>query len=118
MAMPKSARRAALRAAIGARYGEGKLLVVDQIAVPDGKTRNLVGVLKGLGVEGSALIVVAGENPDVQRAGRNLPKVKVLLAGGLNVRDVLGHQTLLVTRDAIQAIAGRLVRKPVAGGAA
>ena len=118
LSMPKSARRAALRAALGARHGEGKLLVVDQLTVPEGKTRQLVSVLKGLGVEGSALIVVAGESVDIQRAGRNLPKVKVLLAAGLNVRDVLGHQTLVVTRDAMQAVAGRLARKGAEGGAA
>jgi ribosomal protein L4 len=44
----------------------------------------------------------------VERAARNLPKVKVLLAAGLNVYDVLGHVHLVVTRDAMVALAGRL----------
>ena len=118
LGMPKSARRAALRAAIGARHGEGKLLIIDDLQVTGGKTKQMLSVLKGLGIDDSALIVLATESVEVQRAGRNLPKVKVLLAAGLNVRDVLGHKTLIMTRDAMALLAARLTRKSVAEGAA
>lgn len=118
LSMPKSARRAALRAAVGARHEEGKLLILDTLSVPDGKTRNLVSVLKGLSIEGSTLIVLGAEEPSVLRAGRNLSKTKVLMVGGLNVRDILGHQNLIFTRDAMQLIAARLVRSKAAEGAA
>ena len=42
------------------------------------------------------------------RAARNLPKVRVLLLGGLNVYDVLKHATLVITRDALEQLAARL----------
>ena len=47
-------------------------------------------------------------NDAVMLAGRNLPKVKVLLVGGLNVYDMLKHRTLILTREALDQIVGRL----------
>src|SRR2546425_191504 len=64
---------------------------------------------KGLGLEGaSVLIVLARADAAIQRAARNLPHVKVLVAQGLNVYDVLGHAHLVLTRAALEAVAGRL----------
>ena len=56
----------------------------------------------------NALVVLASTNDAVQRAARNLPHVKVLLVGGLNVYDVLKHATLIMTRDALEQLAQRL----------
>jgi large subunit ribosomal protein L4 len=106
--LPKSARKAALRSALAARHGEGKLVVVDSLALSEPKTKRMVECLAGLGVEGSALIVLGSPNDGVMRAARNLPRVKVLLAGGLNVYDVLKHQTLVLTREALEQLVGRL----------
>lgn len=111
--LPRSARRAALASAVSVRHAEGKLLVVDRIALPEPKTRAMVAWLKGLGVEGGALIVLADSGDDpVARAARNLPRVKALPVIGLNVYDILGHPTLIVTRDAMDSLVRRL------GGAA
>jgi large subunit ribosomal protein L4 len=106
--LPKTARRAALRAALAARHAAGALLVVDHLALPEAKTKRMLECLRGLGIEGSALIVLAERDDAIMRAARNLPNVKVLLAGGLNVYDVLGHANLLVTRSALETLATRL----------
>jgi large subunit ribosomal protein L4 len=106
--LPKSARRAALRSALAARHGEGKLLVVDALTLAEPKTKRMVECLAGLGVEGSALVVLAEPNEAVMRAARNLPHVKVQLVGGLNVHDVLRHATLVMTRAALERVAARL----------
>ena len=106
--LPKSARKAALRSALAARHGEGKLIVVDALSLAEPKTKLMVECLKELGVEGSALVVLASPNDAVMRASRNLPKVKALLIGGLNVYDVLKHATLVITRDALEQLAARL----------
>lgn len=70
----------------------------------------MVQLLGGLGLDASTslLIVVAGPDLAVERAARNLPWVSVLRAEGLNTYDVLRHQRLLVTRDALDAIQARL----------
>jgi large subunit ribosomal protein L4 len=107
--LPKTARRAALRAAVAARHSTGKLLVVDGLQLAEAKTKRMVECLHGLGLDGqSVLIVLAQANDAVQRAARNLPRVKVLLVGGLNVYDVLGHATLVMTREALDRLVDRL----------
>ncbi len=107
--LPKTARRAALRAAVGARHSTGKLLVVDGLQLPEAKTKRMVECLHGLGLDGESVLVVLAQADDaVQRAARNLPGVKVLLAGGLNVYDVLGHAALVMTREALERVVARL----------
>ncbi len=106
--LPKSARRAALRSALAARHGEGKLVVVDGITLAAPKTKQMAECLRGLGIEGSVLVVLGSANEPVMLGARNLPKVKVLLVGGLNVYDVLNHHTLVLTREALEQLVARL----------
>jgi len=107
--LPRTARRAALRAAVAARHSTGKLMVVDGLQLPEAKTKRMIECLHGLGLDGeSVLIVLARPDDAIQRAARNLPRVKVLLAGGLNVYDVLGHAALLMTREALDRVVARL----------
>ena len=106
--LPKSARKAALRSALAARHGEGKLVVVDALKLSEPKTKQMVECLSGLGVEGSALVVTSSPDEGLLRASRNLAKVKVLPLGGLHVYDVLKHATLVITRDALEQLATRL----------
>src|SRR5437016_6793006 len=107
--LPRTARRAALRAAVADRHSTGKLLVVDGLQLPEAKTKRMIECLHGLGLDGqSVLIVLARPDDAIQRAARNLPRVKVLLAGGLNVYDVLGHAALLMTRQALDQVVARL----------
>ncbi len=106
--LPRSARAAALRAAIAVRHAEAKLVVVDALTLAAPKTKQMIACLAELGIEGSALVVLGGRDEAVQRAGRNLPHVKVILAAGLNVYDVLGHATLIVTREAMEQLSSRL----------
>jgi large subunit ribosomal protein L4 len=109
-ALPKKVRRAALRGALSLRRKEGALLAVDALAPSEPKTKQVVELLGRLGLDGSAsvLIVVAGADPGLERAARNLPWASVLRAEGLNTYDVLRHKRLLVTRDALDAIHARL----------
>src|SRR2546422_90638 len=107
--LPKTARRAALRAALASRHAAGTLLVVDDLSLPEPKTKQMVECLRGLGLEGASVLIVLGQaDAAIQRAARNLPHVKVLVAEGLNVYDVLGHTHLVLTRAALEAVAGRL----------
>jgi large subunit ribosomal protein L4 len=106
--LPKSARKAALRSVLAARHGEGKLVVVDALTLAEPKTKRMVECLQGLGIDGSVLVVLGAVNEPVMRAARNLPKVKVLLVGGINVYDVLKHATLVITRDALDQLVTRL----------
>ena len=105
--LPASARRSGLRSALALRLREERLVVLDAIEVADGKTRSLVQVLQSLGLT-SALIVIGGPDPMLERAARNLPTVKVLRAAGANVEDILRHEHLVLTREAVEALSGRV----------
>lgn len=105
--LPASARRSALRSALAAKVRAGDLVVVDAIEIADGKTKSVARMLDALGVA-NALIVTAEANPMLERAARNLPRIKVLRAEGANVEDILRHRYLVLTRDAVAALGRRV----------
>jgi len=107
--LSKKVRRAALRGALSHRLEEGAITVVDLLELGEFKTKRLVEILRGLGIdEGGVLIVIDAEDRFVERSARNLPRVGVLRVAGLNVYDVLHHQKLLVTKAGLDAIESRL----------
>ena len=105
--LPSSARKSALRSVLSMKVREGRVVVVDAIDIPDGKTKSVVQMVDALGVT-SALIIIAAADPMLERAARNLPTVKVLRAEGANVEDILRYQHLVLTRDAVTALSGRI----------
>jgi len=107
--LPKKMRRAALCGALSHRLGEGAVSVVDELAVEQGKTRELVARLRDLGLgDGSVLIVIPEADEKLERSARNLPWAKAIRAEGLNVYDVLRHSQLVLTRAALEAVQRRL----------
>jgi large subunit ribosomal protein L4 len=108
-ALPKKVRRAALRGALSHQLREGNIKVVDELGLAEYKTKQVAKILRDLSLEDApVLIVIAAEDPFVERSARNLPNVSVLRVAGLNVYDVLRHQRLLLTKAAVAAIGERL----------
>jgi large subunit ribosomal protein L4 len=105
--LPSSARRAALRAALALKVKEGKLVVLDQIVVEPAKTKVVAKMVADLGLT-SALFIVAAAHEGLERAARNLPRVKVLRVAGANVYDILRFEHLVLTRDAVDALSDRV----------
>lgn len=106
-AIPKKVRKAALRSALSLRKQEDAVQVVQSFAVPEMKTRLVVAELEKLGLS-DALIVTGERDTVLERAARNIPKVRVLSAAGLNVRDVLARSHLVLTEDGLAALTERL----------
>jgi len=107
--LTKKMRREAMRSALSQRLAEGAVTVVDELALEDGKTRELVARLQALGVgERSVLIVIADADEKIERASRNLARADVIRAAGLNVYDVLRHSQLLLTQGALELVQQRL----------
>lgn len=104
-ALPKKMQRAALRSALTAKAAANQIVVVDQVAVNEAKTKNLVQALNAIGANlGSVLMVVNEKNDSLWRSAGNLANVKTLIAGYLNVRDLLGYDTLMLSREAAEHI--------------
>lgn len=109
----KKARRAALVGALSARLAEGAITVIEPVELSEYRTRAMVELFENLGLgESSVLLVLGAANEKVEVSARNLPRVGVIRAEGLNVYDVLRHETLVLTRDAVEALQARLA-KPV-----
>jgi large subunit ribosomal protein L4 len=107
--LPKKVRRAALRAALSQKVREGALVVLEALPFDAFSTKRMAGILAELGLaEGGTLIVIEAANPFVEVSARNLPRVSVIRAEGLNVFDVLRHRHLVITRAAVEAVERRL----------
>ena len=107
--VPKKVRRAALRGALSLRQEEGAITVVDEIELPEIKTKRVMEMLSALSLDSAGvLIVIQGSNETLERSARNLRNVVVLRVAGLNVYDVLRHPKLVMTRAALSAIEDRL----------
>lgn len=102
--MPKKMRRLALRSALSAKAAAGGIKVLDELTLPEIKTKVMVQVLENLDVAGSALILLPERDDTVELSARNIPDVKVLRASYLNVRDLLGYDTILVPLKALEII--------------
>ncbi len=107
--MPKTARRTALFAALSKKLADGELTVLDGLTMEKPRTKELAGILKGLGAdkEGSVLIVLANPDEQILRSARNMPRVSVMQAGDLNVYDVVVHNKVLATRQAMETLEAR-----------
>jgi large subunit ribosomal protein L4 len=105
--IPRKAWRRALCLALSERARQGKLLVVQALALAEPKTRLAKAALQKLGVR-HALVVLGAGDEQFLRAARNLAQHKVLLAAGLNVYDVLNYDELVMTEAAARAIEKRL----------
>jgi large subunit ribosomal protein L4 len=105
-AMPKKMRRLAIRSVLSVKQRDEQLIVVDGLSGVEPRTREMRQVLAKLpnGEARSTLILVAGDYESIRRGASNLVKVKVLSAGYVNMRDVLTHERLLVTREAVDLI--------------
>lgn len=104
--MTKKTKKAALRSALSLRASEQKLVVLDAFA-SDGKTKSVATVLAALGTAQPAskvLLVDAKDNQLLARGARNLASSKWLAPEGLNVYDILRHETLVLTQAAAKAV--------------
>lgn len=112
--LPKKIRALALRHALSSKAKAGSLVVVDSVALTEAKTTALRATFDKIGLKNA--LVIAGPEVDAnfKLAARNIPNVDVLPNAGLNVYDVLRRQTLVLTKDAVEAISARFAEKEAA----
>ena|SRR5947209_5321728 len=116
--LPKKMRRGALRSALSERLREGNLVVVEEFVLGQPKTREFVGALAALGVEGKTLVVDTIDNERLLLAARNVRGAKVVGAGGVNIYDVLYHEKLVLSRSAAEQLQAQLDPKKSGAAAA
>ena len=112
--LPKKVRALALKHALSSKAKAGALIVVDAMAPKEGKTAALRASFSKIGVTNALVIAGAEVDQNLKLAARNIPNVDVLPNAGLNVYDVLRRQTLVLTKDAVEAIQARFAAKEAA----
>ncbi|MGN8888207.1 50S ribosomal protein L4 [uncultured Blautia sp.] len=101
--MNKKERRAALASALTSKVQDNKLVVVDSLALAEVKTKEMQKVLTNLKAD-KALVITAADDKNVVLSARNIADVQTATVSTMNVYDVMKHNTVVVTKDAVASI--------------
>jgi large subunit ribosomal protein L4 len=111
LAMPRQMRRAALRSALSARASDNGIVVLDNMILPEPKTRLMAEALNVLVGSNSALILIpekTGDFEGVVRSANNLPDAKILHASYINIRDLLSFDKIILPVAALDVLTANL----------
>ena len=100
----KKVRRLAMKSALSSKVLDNELVVLDKIAMDEYKTKTIAAMLKAVGSEKKALIVLPEKNEKVIASAANIPGVKTALVNTLNVYDILNADKFIVLQDALAQI--------------
>ena len=102
--LPKKVRRLAMKSALSGKVQDNEILVLDALHLDAPKTKDFVAILNNLSVDTKTLVVTADMNENVYLSARNIPGVKVIDSASINVLDVIGHDKLIITKDAVEKV--------------
>ena len=106
--MPKKMRRLATRSALLAKLQDGGIKVIDEINLPEPKTKHVAGIWKKLGLDRTVVFALTNNEQDKERnqglflAGRNLARTRFTSVSQLNAWDILRTRTVLLTRAGLE----------------
>jgi len=101
--IPKKARRSALRSALTVRYTGYNMKILDKLELEGINTKTFNGIIKTLNLT-KPLFIINQKDEVIEKSARNIPYVKVLRTDGLNVYDIIKHEQLVFTLDALRKI--------------
>ena len=104
IAVPKKVRRLAFKSALTSKLNDGDIIVVDELTLSEGKTKLMANVLKKLGAEKKALVVLPEKDENVVRATANLPQAMTTYVNTLNVYDILNAGKVVLTKAAVASV--------------
>jgi len=107
LSMNKKARRAALRSALSLLFKDSKMTVLNSFELENISTKNFVGVLDGFDIN-KTLLVIDGDNRNLELSARNVKDVKLIKPEGLNIFDIMKYQSIIFTQDAVRKVEGAL----------
>ena len=105
--LPKKVRKAGLRSALSLKLKENRLFIIDKIKLEEIKTKRFKEICERFEVE-KVLFVIGEKDEKVEKSARNLPEVKVLRAEGINVRDLLRFEWLIMDLEAVKRVSEAL----------
>ena len=102
--VPKKIRRLAMQSALSSKDQENEIIVLEDLKFEEPKTKEMVKVLANVNAEKKALIVTAEKDDNVVRSAANIPGVRTALVGTMNVYEIINHNSLILTKDAVAKI--------------
>ena len=105
--MPRKMRRAALRSALSVKAADQEILILDDIAITEPKTREMVQVKNNLAGDSSVLLIIPEKNEtfdQIHKAANNIPDIKLLNANYMNIRDLIGYEKVIIPLAALEVI--------------
>jgi len=106
--LPKKMRKRAMCSAISERLREGNLMIVSEWSLEHPKTKEFLGTLGTLKLNGKTLIVDSLKNTKLMLASRNVQTAKVVNSYGVNIYDLLNHQKVVLTPKTVEELVGIL----------
>lgn len=100
----RKVKKLALKSALTLKHQEQKLIVIDELHLKEPKTREIVKLLENLNVSTRALLITAASDHVVIKSSRNIPGVSTLTAYQLNVLDLLNHDYVIMTKEALRSV--------------
>ncbi len=100
----KKLKRLAMKSALSTKVIDNNMIVLDSISMSEYKTKAMIEMLKAVGAEGKALIVMPEVNSYVIKSAANIPGVKTALVNTINVYDILNYDKFIVVKDAVAKI--------------
>ncbi|MFV9511659.1 50S ribosomal protein L4 [Tepidibacillus sp. LV47] len=102
--LPKKVRRLALKSALSSKVIDSQIIVLDELKFSQPKTKEMVNVLNNLKADRKVLIVDREYNDTVALSARNIPGVKFVSVDGINVLDIMKHDHLIMTKEAVAKV--------------
>jgi large subunit ribosomal protein L4 len=99
-----------MKVVLTSKLQKGKLVVVDGLPLESHRTKEFLEVLKGLELDKKVLVVDQRENRNLYLSCRNLPDVKMVPVGGVNIFDLLKYEHLLISKSALLELQTQLQR--------
>ena len=102
--LPKKVRRLALSSALSSKVANNEFIVLEGLTIDAPKTKDMISVFAALSIERKVLVVTADYNETVVLSTRNIPGVTVVDAAGVNVLDLVAHDKVIFTKDAVARV--------------
>lgn len=100
----KKMRRLAIKSALTCKLADKQIFILEDMKIPQPKTKEMVKVLSALKIDGKAMIITNEVNSDVVRASSNIKGVITAVSTSINVYDIMNHDSLIITRSAVESI--------------
>lgn len=102
--VPKKIRRLALKSALSAKVADGEIIVLDALTMAEPKTKAMIQVLANIKAAPKTLIVTAQSDENIMRSAANIPGVRTTMVTQMNVYEIVGHDSFVVTKEAVEKI--------------